>query len=353
MKTTLNGNGLPLLIGSLPLTDYRKAADLVWQYTPDIPLWVQLPRRPGETITRQFAAGMPGLREENGRAVVDPDDTSALLSFYEELTEVEEGRRDLDRSRFALDPSAAGGFFELLAQVAGRSRPPLALKGQIIGPVTFGTSYTDPQGKAIFYEPELRTAAVKLLAWEARWQVRRLAAADRPVLLFVDDPALTAFGSSIHIAMTREDIGGALGEVIDAVHLEGGYAGVHVCANTDWTLVLDSAADIVSFDAYTYAEQFLLFRDAVRRFIERGGLIAWGLVPTLDPADIERESVPELCRRWDAICAAVAEIGIDRDTLLARSFITPACGMGALSERHAERALDLTRELALAIRSRR
>ena len=31
---------------------------------------------------------------------------------------------------------------------------------------------------------------------------------------------------------------------------EGGLVGVHVCANTDWSLVLDSSADIVSFDAY-------------------------------------------------------------------------------------------------------
>ena len=353
MRPAFKADGLPLLIGSLPLADYRRAAELVWRTTPEIPLWVQLPRLPGETITRQFAAALPGLREEGGRAVVDPGDADALLAFYEEAAAVQDGTRDLEGSRFALDRAAAGGFFELLEQVPRREPPPLALKGQIIGPVTFGTSFTDLHGKAIFYDPQLRDAATTLLALEARWQVRRLAACGRPVLLFVDDPALTAFGSSIHIGMTREDISRSLGEVVEAVHAECGLAGVHVCANTDWTLILDSAADILSFDAFTYADQLLIYRDALRRFFERGGIVAWGLVPTLDPADIDRETAESLQRRWASICDRMAALGVDRERLISQSFITPACGMGALSEPHALRALELTRALAQAIRSNR
>ncbi len=55
--TRFEGHCRPCLIGSLPLTDYAQAARLVWEYTPEIPLWVQLPKMPGESITRQFAAG--------------------------------------------------------------------------------------------------------------------------------------------------------------------------------------------------------------------------------------------------------------------------------------------------------
>jgi len=353
MRPAFKADGLPLLIGSLPLADYRRAAELVWRTTPEIPLWVQLPRLPGETITRQFAAALPGLREEGGRAVVDPGDADALLAFYEEAAAVQDGTRDLESSRFALDRAAAGGFFELLEQVPRREPPPLALKGQIIGPVTFGTSFTDLHGKAIFYDPQLRDAATRLLALEARWQVRRLAACGRPVLLFVDDPALTAFGSSIHIGMTREDISRSLGEVVEAIHAEGGLAGVHVCANTDWTLILDSDADILSFDAFTYTDQLLIYRDALRRFFARGGIVAWGLVPTLDPADIDRETVERLHRRWASICDRVAALGVEPEQLISQSFVTPACGMGTLSERHALRALELTRALSHAIRSTR
>jgi len=354
MTSRFEGNCLPCLIGSLPLTDYVQAAGLVWEYTPEIPLWVQLPKLPGESITRQFAAGMPGLAEQDGRAFVDaaaPRFDENLLAFYEEALAFDGTAGDLDRSRFAMAPDSARGLFELIAQTMRRTPPPLAVKGQIIGPVTFGTSLSDRYGKAIFYDPQLRDASVRLLALRARWQVRRLSALGLPVLLFIDDPALTGFGSSIYIGLSREDICQGLCAVIDAVHLEGGLAGVHVCANTDWTLILESKADILSFDAYAYFEQFVIYRDAIRRFVDRGGLIAWGLVPTLSPEDLEHETAESLFAQWRSKSAEVAALGIDRQRLIAQSLITPACGMGTLSEELALRALRLTRGLSNRIRN--
>jgi len=348
------GSCLPCLIGSLPLTDYTQAARLVWEYTPEIPLWVQLPKVPGESITRQFAAGMPGLAEESGRAFVDtagPDFEKSLLSFYEEALALQNEATDLDRSRFAMAPDAAGGFFELITQAARRTPPPLALKGQVVGPVTFGTSLCDRHGKAIFYDPQLRDVSVRLLALRTRWQARRLAGLGRPVLLFIDDPAITGFGSSIYIGLNREDICQSLDAMIDAVHREGGLAGVHICANADWTLLLDSAADVLSFDAYAFFDQFVIYREAIRRFIDRGGLIAWGLVPTLSPEDLGRETTESLVAQWEAKSAQVAALGVDREQLVAQSLITPACGMGTLSVELAMKALRLTRELSNRIRT--
>jgi methionine synthase II (cobalamin-independent) len=170
------------------------------------------------------------------------------------------------------------------------------------------------------------------------------------VLLFIDDPAITGFGSSIYIGLSREDICQSLGAMIDAVHLEGGLAGVHICANADWTIVLNSAADILSFDAYAFFEQFAIYREAIRRFLRRGGVIAWGLVPTLSPDDLERENVESLFAQWSAKSSQVVAMGIDRTQLETQSLITPACGMGTLSEELALKGLRLTRELSNRIR---
>jgi methionine synthase II (cobalamin-independent) len=347
-------NCLPCLIGSLPLGDYAEATRLVWEHTPEIPLWVQLPKMPGESITRQFAAGLPGLTEEAGRAFIDtaaPGFEESLLRFYEEALAVESASADLDHSRFAMAADSAGGFFELIRQAIVRTPPPLAVKGQIVGPLTFGTSLCVRDGKAIFYDAQLRDVSVRLLALRARWQVRRLAALGRPVLLFIDDPAVTGFGSSIYIGVGREELTESLGAVIDAIHQEGGLAGVHICANADWTLILDSSADILSFDAYAFFDQFVIYREAIRRFVERGGMIAWGLIPTLSPEDLQRETTASLLAQWRAKSEQVARLGIDRQQLTAQSLITPACGMGTLSEALALKALKLTRELADGIRA--
>lgn len=347
------GHALPCLIGSLPLTDYREAADWVERFTPEIPLWVQLPRLPGEMITQQFAAGLPGLREAEGRVFVDTEAEGfpgELESFYAEVLDIEEGGRDLEGSRFALRPEAAGGFFELERRASSWTKPPSAVKGQIIGPVTFGTSFTDGRGRPIFYDPSLREALLQLLALRARWQVRRLSALAPRVLLFFDDPAITAFGSSQHIGLAREEIAQGLAAVIAAVHREGGLAGVHICANADWTLVLDSEADIVSFDAYSFFDRFVIYADPIRRFLARGGVIAWGIVPTLHPEDLARETVASLAACFRDQLGRVGALGVSPSRLLAQSLITPACGMGTLPRELAWRGLELTRGLSERIR---
>jgi hypothetical protein len=101
---------------------------------------------------------------------------------------------------------------------------------------------------------------------KARWQTRQLSKSGKPVILFFDEPALTGFGSSAFISISREEVFRCFEEVFEAVHSEGGLAGVHVCANADWSLILDSSADIVSFDAYEYFDTFILYSNKSKHF---------------------------------------------------------------------------------------
>ena len=62
-----------LLIGSLPLDDHGEALELVLRHTPEIPLWVQLPRRKQEGMISQFLPGMPGLAGAAGNESIRTD----------------------------------------------------------------------------------------------------------------------------------------------------------------------------------------------------------------------------------------------------------------------------------------
>ena len=343
----------PLLIGSLPLHDHREATDLVLEYASSIPLWVQLPAYPEELMVPQFAPGLPGLRQEKGRIWVDRSSSNyeeQLLSFYEQYMAVTEGAADLSESRFVLNDREAKGFTTLLACLQAGSYSPLAVKGQLTGPITFCTGIQDEQRAAIFYDEQLRDAGVKLLAMKARWQVRRLASFDRPVIVFCDEPALAGYGSSEFISITREDILACLREVVDAIHDEGALAGVHVCANTDWSLVLESAADIISFDAYEYFDRFVLYRDQIIDFMNAGNILAWGIVPTGSQETIARETTESLLRQWHAKVAVLEQMGIERKVIQAQSLITPSCGTGSLPQELAVKVLQLTREISDRLR---
>ncbi|MBA3017663.1 MAG: hypothetical protein FP811_05865 [Desulfobacteraceae bacterium] len=348
-------NGLPVLIGSLPMDDHTEAVKLVFSYTPEIPLWVQLPVYKEEGMIAQFLSGLPGLMIEKERACID---TSAggfgedLLKFYEDYIAVVEGGSDLSGSRFALTKDGAAGFFEFTKQLKVVSVPLVAVKGQITGPVTFCTGMNDQNGKAIFYDEQIRDAAVKLLALKARWQVRELSKFGVPVIIFFDEPALAGFGSSAFISITKDEVAKCFNEVIEAVHSEGGLAGIHVCANTDWSLVLGSSADIVSFDAYSFFDRFILYSDHIRKFVESGRILAWGIVPTSKTEDVEKETVDSLVIKWEDKVRELESLGFDRSKILAQSLITPSCGTGSLSLENAKKVLRLTREVSDMLRGK-
>jgi len=353
MTREFRPNCLPTLIGSLPMDDHDKAQKLVLDHTGEVPLWVQLPSHPQEGMMAQFLPGMPGYMPDTDKTSLDTGPgqfDEELLAFYEDYMAVTEGQADLNTSRFALTEETAKGFFVLLDQLNSLATPPLAVKGQITGPITFGTGISDSDGRPIFYNTQLRDAATKLLAMKARWQVRRLSPFGVPVLVFFDEPAMAGFGSSTFISISSEDIRACFQEVITAVHEEGALAGIHVCANTDWSLILESDADVISFDAYTYFDRFILYPDLIRTFFASGKLLAWGIVPSLNAEDIEKETAASLTANWIEKANQVVNLGIDRETVIAQSLITPACGTGSLSLPLARKVLSLTRSVSDLIR---
>ena len=348
-------NGLPVLIGSLPLDNHMAATKLVGAHTPEIPLWVQLPVYPEETMIAQFLPGLPGIeRNRNGVSInVDaPSFDAEYLQFYEDYLAVSDGKTDLSESRFVLTEDTAKGFFVFLDYLAGGDHPPVALKGQITGPVTFGTGVKDRHGKAIFYDERLRDAAVKLLSLKARWQARTLSRFGCPVLIFIDEPALAGFGSSALIGIGREETTACLEELIDGIHSEGGIAGVHVCGNVDWSFILDSSVDVVSFDAYSYFDRFLLYADHIKAFLDSDRVLAWGIVPTGNVDDIDRETADSLAGLWIDQANALEALGIPMAKLLKQSLITPSCGTGALDLYRAKKVLKLTRQVSDRLRNR-
>src|SRR5210317_1192657 len=81
--------GLATLIGSLPVDDHSHGFELINRYTPEIPLWPQLPGNPQEGMLVQFMDGMIGL-VEGERTYFDTsgDFDTQLLPFFEDFLAV-------------------------------------------------------------------------------------------------------------------------------------------------------------------------------------------------------------------------------------------------------------------------
>ncbi len=344
-------NCRPILIGSLPLLDHERAMQLILKYTPEIPLWPQLPKNPREGMVRQFLTGYPGLVDEGNRYWINTgaqDFEQEMAGFYEDYIRVEEDPQCLNSSRFALGMDSAPGFFTMRNFLEQERPPHLTVKGQVTGPVTTGIGVKDQSGKSIFYDDNLRDILVKLISMKGRWQVAELQkfTGDTPPIIFIDEPGLVSFGSSNFGGVSREMVSEAVAEVITAIQEAGGLAGVHICANGDWGPALSSAADIISFDAYSYFDNFILYKEQLVDFLSRGGILAWGIIPTGDPLVVAGESVDSLFTKWRQQLKVLAAFGFSEKQLMEQTFIAPSCGTGSLTQELAQKVLSMTAELS-------
>ncbi|MCL7487752.1 MAG: hypothetical protein M8357_06230 [Desulfobulbaceae bacterium] len=351
------GDGLPVLIGSLPLDSHQEALDWIFEATPEIPLWPQLPSNPREQMLPQFAEGIPCIREEDpvnatGRIYYDTAyDTFAddMLAFYEEYIGVAENISDLANSRFTTSRERAAGLYALAERLPG-AKDLRAVKGQVTGPFTMLTGIKDTQGRAGYFDETIREMTTKGIAMKAAWQTSFLSAGNAPVLMFIDEPALAGLGSSAFISVTTAEIREMINEVAGAIHLAGGLAGIHVCANTDWELLLDSEIDVLSFDAYGFFDRIAPLQKEINAYLDRGNIIAWGGIPTSREEDIRKESVQSLADLWNTQMDAISGPGRNKADLLRQTIITPSCGTGSLSPELAGRVLELTRAVAMELR---
>jgi methionine synthase II (cobalamin-independent) len=354
LLSQIGAAGRPMLIGSFPEMDPEEALDLVLEYVPDIPNWVQMPGMVQQGMLEQFAGGFPGLKQSKTHRCIDSSAAGfdgMTLSFYEEYMAVAEKRLDSDGSRFSLSPDATGGFFAFLKRIKSIAVRPRAVKGQITGPFTFSTGMKDQNERALFYDEQMKDMAVKLIAMKAAWQVKKLSAIGVPVIVFIDEPALAGFGSSEFISISKESVKNCLSEVVDAIHAAGGIAGIHVCANTDWSIIMESGADIINFDAYAFFDRFVLYADHIVDLFNSGRWLAWGMIPTLHAEDIEKESHASLLEQLHAKIETVSSLGIERSLILNQSMITPSCGVGSLSLDLSKKVLNLTKSVSETIRS--
>jgi len=348
---------LATTIGSLPHADVVRGTALMFASTPEIPAWVQFPRRVFyENMMVQFTEGLPALVEGGDRVYFDttvPDFTEQLTGFYTRYLAASEEGDHTALNHFGLSPEYAAGFAEFIARLPEQATPHVALKGQVTGPFTLGTNLLDQHRRCAYYDDRLRDVIVKTVALQAAWQITRLSAFGPRVMIFLDEPALLGFGSQTFITVSREDVIRDLNEVAAAIHTHGALAGIHCEANTDWSLLMEADLDILDFDAYDHMQAITLYPAELRAFLERGGSLGWGIVPTLSREAAAVETIPSLLARFDEGIGRLVHKGFDRELLLQRALVTPSCGAGGvLTEPLAERVLDLLRQLSITLRSR-
>lgn len=310
-------------IGSLPHTDPVAAARFVLSHQPDLPAAPSLPQRsPLEGMLPQALWGMSGF-------TLDPNDGTISVDGDA-----------LDPDAPLGDPTLAGepfvGLRTFLDEVRGRRTP---IKAQLTGPVTLGLAISM---YGIDEELAFRLA-LQAVRQRAAALLDRLtdAVPDAPLVVFLDEPALVGT-AQLGFPLSTDDIidlvSGALAVIEPAA-----VTGVHCCGEADWKAILMAGPQVLSLPVGAGAT---VASGAIASFLERGGWIAWGAVPTSAPiGELDGIYWKTLSSQW---CELVRN-GVDPVLVRHRSLITPHCGLATHGVAQAEHVLGLSGRVAASL----
>ena len=302
-------------IGSLPFTSSVAAVDAVAHFASEIPFWPQLPRlSDGESILGQCLGTVAEYLEPRSQGYGYQVKDGCLDAALERL----------HHGDGQLKPEHAAGFYAFeSAMASGRFSSATAVKGQIGGPITL-SAYLFYRDRPFLSDPALFFAVAFHVSQMIRWQIDRLKAAGLPVLLFVDEPALSVDTATVQ-AIPEEKMLPVLATVLEGARVRGAYAGLHCCAARPFERMRRVNPDILSFDADEGLESFFAESHMID-FVRQGGLVAYGIVPTRQ--SVNALDSPRIFRRW---LQAASQAG-DAQEFAQRAIITATCGLGLLAE---------------------
>jgi len=325
-------------MGIMPHQDIERALEVALSL--DIPFWPQLPKVSYfEDMYVQALENFPGAR-------IDVDNQRILFNlslFYEELPSYFEKADDPQTFRLTKEFSLV--YHRFLER--DLSHYP-AIRGQMISPISLGLKIVDENQKSIIYHDEVREVLFDFMQKKVNQQYQELREKNPNAFVWVDDPGLALIFSALsgyNEVQAKTDLDR---------FLEGleGPKGVHLCAKPDWDFLLRSKIDILSFDSFNCGVVIVNY-PSLKDFVERGGIISWGIVPTYTEL-LEQETIDSLMERLETFWGELSRKGVDSKRLLRQSLLAPAtCNLlNPDKEKTVEKAFEMLNQLSERIREK-
>lgn len=333
------GKLLTTAMAVMPHTEVHRALRAALRL--DIPFWPQLPNfNYTEDMYVQAAEHFPGI-------ILDMEARTLRFSMDKFIDEFEDTMARFDDPTYFDISKTYSVVYHQFLELDLSDRP--AIRGQLEGPISFGFNILDQNDRPILFDDTVRPFMLDFMARRINIQLNRLQKRNANAFMFVDEPGLQFLFSAMagygdHKAKQDLDI---FFTNVDRPR------GIHLCGNPDWDFLLNLDMDVLSLDVYTNGEIFSSYASGIRRFLDRGGVIVWGIVPTGFEA-FEKEGLQTLTHQLEQIWDRLKAKGIDIDQLLHQSLLSPAtcCLVNPDKDKTVEKAFEIINQLSKHLREK-
>ncbi|MCK5187355.1 MAG: hypothetical protein KAR43_09515 [Deltaproteobacteria bacterium] len=333
------GNLLTTAMAVMPHTNINRALEMALSL--DVPFWPQLPRYSYyEDMYVQASEHFPGI-------ILDVEKRTLRFSIEKFTNELEEAMAHFEEPEYFDISEIYSEVYHRFLKLDLADRP--AIRGQLEGPISFGFNVVDQDNRPILFDDTVRPFIIEFLARRINIQLSKLKKLNQNAFMFIDEPGLQFVFSAMS----------GYGDVTARKDMETFFSlierprGVHLCGNPDWDFLLGLDLDILSLDVYSNGEVFTAYASSIKKFLDRGGMLVWGIVPTnIEP--FEKENINSLENRLIEMWTFLDKKGVDRDFLMSRSMLSPAtcCLVNPDIEKTVEKAFTMVKELSTRLREK-
>jgi hypothetical protein len=335
----LPGNLLTTAMAVMPHRDVNRALEIALSL--DVPFWPQLPHyRYYEDMYVQASEHFPGI-------ILDSEKRTLRFSMEKFTNELEETLTHFDDPEYFDISETYSDVYHRFLQLDLANYP--AIRGQLEGPVSFGFNIVDQDNRPILFDETVRSFLIEFLARRINVQLRKLKKKNPNAFMFIDEPGLQFIFSALS----------GYGDVAARTDMEHFFSlierprGIHLCGNPDWDFLLGLDLDILSLDVYSNGEVFISYAPSIKKFLDREGMLVWGIVPT-NTEPFEKETSASLEHRLTTMWSLLEKKGIDLNMLTAQSMLSPAtcCLVNPDREKTVEQAFKTLKDLSLKLREK-
>lgn len=337
-----------LPVGSLPYPTDKAATKMMVKLFENVPFLASLPEASAdENLLRRTLMNTPGVSIQDGKVVFD-DDTPELKQSLISLNVAFNKPTEENLEKFGFETYFLPRYYQIIERIK-----PAETVINFLGPFTLCQKLKNTEGAQFLTDKYYRKIVVQAICVKALWiidKIRKLSPETRP-LIILEEPLLYKVGD---IKRENEDITSDViinmfSKAISKIHEYEAQVGIQCFEKCDWTIPMDSGADLISFDAYNNPNNLNIMPDKINEYFARGGRINWAIVPVMNEATVKSLSVEQVYDRFIKTIEGFIDSGTSERLAYNRSTVSIQGDIGTLPIFFAEKALIIANQLSKKI----
>jgi len=327
-----------LPVGALPYDNIKQTTAMMAKLFSQIPFVALLPNlSPEDTITKRLFENIPGIVYENEELVINP----GVSNYKENMTKLEKAFNSPNMHNLAAYGFKAD-FLEKYFQMIKKFQSKNAIFN-IPGPLSVSQMLDNYAEQHVIVDKSYRRLSVRAVCVKALWIIEKIkqVCSETVPIIILEEPMLGQLNSIKKTNPEKDNdfIADLLREVTRKLKKAGAIVGVQCFEKCDWSIPIKAGVDLISCDAYNNPNNLAIIPEILTDFLEKGGIINWGIVPVTSDQIVQGLKIDYLEKRLSATIDGVILSGVPEELLYKASIVSLNGSTDKLSIFFAEKAL--------------